>query len=91
MDQGAASMRYERSLAVTGRLEKLTDLIRTGAYSTPALAVKLDVSEQTVYRDIMFLKQRGYSIRSIRQSAGWAYKVLSEPPTDVQGKGSSST
>ena len=83
-------MRYERSFAVTDRLEKLADLIRTGAYSTPALAVKLDVSEQTVYRDIMFLKS-GYSIRSVKQSAGWAYKVLSEPSTDVQGRGSSST
>ena len=84
-------MRYERSLAVTDRLEKVTDLIRTGQFSTPALAVKLAVSEQTVYRDITFLKRRGYLIRSVKLSAGWAYRLLSEPATDVLGKGSSST
>jgi biotin operon repressor len=84
-------MRYERSLAVTNRLERLAEFIRMGDYSTPALAIKLAVSEQTVYRDIMFLKRRGYQIRSVKLSAGWAYRLLSEPATDVLGKGSSST
>jgi biotin operon repressor len=84
-------MRYERSLAVTNRLQKLAEFIRMGDYSSPALAVKLAVSEQTVYRDITFLKQHGYRIRSVKLSAGWAYRLLSEPATDVLGKGSPST
>ena len=84
-------MRYERSLAVMDRIERLTGLIRTGSYSTPTLAVKLRVSEQTIYRYITFLKQRGYAIRAVRASAGWAYRLLSEPATDVLGRGSSRT
>lgn len=82
-------MRYDRSLAVADRLDTLVELIRTGAYSTPTLAKKLHVSEQTVYRDILSLKQRGYTIRSTKQSAGWAYRLDAEPAKAVQGKGSS--
>ena len=80
-------MRYERSLAIAGRLEKLIDLIRAGSYSTPMLAGKLGVSEQTVYRDILHLKQRGYSIRSDKHPTGWAYRFLSDPPDIEQQQG----
>jgi DeoR/GlpR family transcriptional regulator of sugar metabolism len=82
-------MRYERSLAVTGRLESLLELIRTGHYSTPAIAVKLAVCEQTVYRDVLFLKQRGYSIRSRKLASGWAYQLLDEPSVGKEKKGAS--
>jgi biotin operon repressor len=78
-------MRYERSLGIADRIEKLIELIRTGKYSTPALAEKLRVSEQTIYRDVLFLKQRGYSIRAVRQPQGWAYHFLSEPEAAIQG------
>jgi DeoR/GlpR family transcriptional regulator of sugar metabolism len=76
-------MRYERSFAIAGRHGKLIELIRTGEFSTPALAEKLSVSEQTVYRDVLFLKQRGYVIRAVKHSAGWAYHLLAEPTTAV--------
>lgn len=69
-------MRYQRSLAVTKRLADLLSLIRSGMYSSPAIAGKLGVSEQTVYRDILFLKQQGHSIRSVRVSSQWAYQLL---------------
>ena len=80
-------MRYERSLAITDRLGKLIDLIRTGSYSTPTLASKLGVSEQTVYRDILHLKQRGYAIRSDKHPTGWAYRIVSDPLEIEQQKG----
>jgi len=84
-------MRYDRSLAVADRLDNLVSLIRSGAYSTPSLAQKLGVSEQTIYRGIQSLKRRGYAIRSIKQASSWAYRLETEPAKPVQGKGSSGT
>ncbi len=72
-------MRYERTLGITRRHEQLIRLIRTGVYSTPALAEKLGVSDQTIYRDILHLKRRGYVIRSERHAEAWAYVLVSEP------------
>ncbi|MGE3999008.1 MAG: HTH domain-containing protein [Planctomycetaceae bacterium] len=80
-------MRYERSLAIANRHDRLIDLIRSGEFSSPDLATKLKVSEQTIYRDIDFLKQRGYSIRSEKHADGWAYHLLAEPATVSNGKG----
>jgi DeoR/GlpR family transcriptional regulator of sugar metabolism len=74
-------MRYERFRAIGNRHRKLIELIRTGEYSSPFLAEKLDCSEQTIYRDIEFLKEQGYSICAVRIAKGWAYKLLSEPAT----------
>lgn len=72
-------MRYERALAISERHDRLIELIRSGEFSSPELAKKLDVSEQTIYRDVDFLKKRGYSIRSEKHSDGWAYHLLAEP------------
>lgn len=80
-------MRYEKSLAIQSRHDRLVDLIRTGKFSSPDLAQKLGVSEQTIYRDIDFLKKRGYSIRSEKHTNGWAYHLLGEAATDSDGKG----
>ncbi len=80
-------MRYERSLAVTTRLECLLDLIREGSYSTPALAAKLQVCDQTIYRDILFLRQRGHKIRSRKLSSGWIYELLDSPDASPSGQG----
>lgn len=74
-------MRYERALAIAARLDKLIEMIRSGNLSSPELAKKLGVSEQTIYRDIDFLKERGYSIRSEKDADGWGYRLLAEPPT----------
>lgn len=81
-------MRYGRSLAIASRHDRLIELIRSGELSSPKLAKKLEVSEQTIYRDIDFLKHRGYSIRSERHAAGWAYHLLAVPATVSSGKGS---
>jgi DeoR/GlpR family transcriptional regulator of sugar metabolism len=80
-------MRYERSLAVTKRLADLLALIRSGLYSSRAIAEKLGVSDQTVYRDILFLKQQGHSIRSVKLSSRWAYKLSKYSASLRQGRG----
>lgn len=80
-------MRYDRALAIADRHERLIELIRLGEYSSPNLAQKLEVSEQTIYRDIDFLKLRGYSIRSQKHADGWAYHLLEEPARTSSGKG----
>jgi biotin operon repressor len=74
-------MLYERALTIERRLDELLHLIRAGRHSTPELARKLGVSEPTVSRGIAALRQRGYSIRSVKQSKHWAYELLSEPTT----------
>ena len=68
-------MRYERSLAITIRLKELLALVRRGNSSCRSLSEKLGVSEQTVYRDILFLKSQGHPIRSVRLSDRWAYRL----------------
>jgi predicted DNA-binding transcriptional regulator YafY len=82
-------MRYGRSLAIARRHGKLIELIRSGEFSSPDLARRLKVSEQTIYRDIDFLKQRGYYIRSEKHADGWAYHLLAEPATVSYGEGAS--
>jgi len=72
-------MRYERALGIAERHEKLIDLIRSGDFSSSDLAEKLGVSEQTIYRDIDFLKKNGHSIRSEKHTDGWAYHLIAEP------------
>jgi DeoR/GlpR family transcriptional regulator of sugar metabolism len=69
-------MRYERSLAINKRHKDLLALIRGGAHSSPYLAEELGVSEQTIYRDILFLKKQGYIIKAVKLSVNWAYKLL---------------
>lgn len=84
-------MPYERAFSITRRLRRLIPLIRSGRFSTPALAKRLKVSEQTIYRDIDCLKEKGYSIRSVRLSKGWAYKLLAESEMVTHGGGVSLT
>jgi len=82
-------MRYRRAFAIPGRLNKLIKLIRSGAYSSPDLAEKLKVSEQTIYRDIGHLKETGHVICSRKHANGWAYHLLAGPTTTSAEKGSS--
>jgi DeoR/GlpR family transcriptional regulator of sugar metabolism len=79
-------MRYEQAFAITQRLDDLLALIGRGAYSSSLLAEKLGVSEQTVYRDILFLKRRGHSIRAVRLSTNWAYQLSMKNSDDRDRK-----
>lgn len=83
-----AGPRYQKSLGIASRHYRLIDLIRSGEFSSPDLAAKLQVSEQTIYRDIEFLKGQGHDIRAVRLARGWAYKLLEESATIPNGKGS---
>jgi DeoR/GlpR family transcriptional regulator of sugar metabolism len=79
-------MRYEQAFAITERLENLLALIARGTHSSYSLAEKLGVSEQTVYRDILFLKTRGHPIRSVRRSTSWAYQLSREAGDRISGR-----
>lgn len=68
-------MRFERVLTIPRRHQELIRLVRTGDYSASRLAQALHVSEPTVNRDILFLRQNGYPIVSIRMQSGWAYRL----------------
>jgi biotin operon repressor len=73
-------MRYQQAFAITERLDSLLALVGRGLYCSRSLAKKLGVSEQTVYRDILFLKKQGHPIRAVRRSANWVYQLPSRPP-----------
>ncbi len=66
-------MHYQRSLEIETRLDAALRLIRTGSYSTPALARELGVSIPTVSRNVDALRERGHLIRSVRGENGWHY------------------
>lgn len=72
-------MPYQRSRNIENRLRDALKLIRSGGHSTPTLAHTLGISQPTVSRCLTALRERGYSIRSVKTDSGWAYEVLSEP------------
>ena len=71
-------MRYDRALAISKRHEKLLALVKSGAFSSNALANELCVSTPTIYRDVFFLKRQGYPIQSVRQSSRWVYQLAQD-------------
>ena len=56
-------MLYKRSLEIEQRLETVLRLIRSGWYSTPRLAERLDVSIPTVSRYVTALRERDTTSR----------------------------
>jgi transposase len=72
-DFGDLHMRYQHSLAIHERLETVLRLIRTGEYSTPALAEKVGVSIPTISRIVAVLRKRGHDIRAENKGKGWRY------------------
>lgn len=70
-------MLYRRSLEIEQRLDAVLCLIRTGNYSTPAIAEEVGVSIPTVSRIVAALRERGHGIQAERKARGWRY-VLSE-------------
>lgn len=74
-------MRYQHSLEIHERLETVLQLIRTGGYSTPALADEMGVSIPTISRIVAALRARGHAIRAERHDGGWRYVIEeSQPP-----------
>jgi biotin operon repressor len=72
-------MFYEHSQEIAERVDNSLHLIETGSYSTQTLAAALGVSVPTASRVICALRQRGYSIRSVKNGRGWAYRLERYP------------
>ena len=72
-------MTYGRSKIIEDRLADMLTLIRSGGESTPSLAEKLGISQPTVSRCLTALRERGYTIRSVKEDCGWSDEVVSEP------------
>ena len=71
-------MRYKQSLEIHQRLETVLRLIRTGRFSTRALAAEVDVSVPTISRIVAALREQGHDIRSEKTKQGWHYVLISE-------------
>jgi transposase len=72
-------MRYQQTLEIHQRLETVLRLIRTGNYSTPALAETVGVSIPTISRIVAALREQGHDIRAERTSSGWRYVLAHKP------------
>lgn len=81
---------YRRSAQIENRLQALIQLIRKGKFSTPRLATVLKVSEPTISRSLMALRERGYSIRAVNDAGNWAYELAGEPRKQIVRKGGAS-
>jgi biotin operon repressor len=73
-------MRYQQTLEIHQRLETVLRLIRTGSYSTPALAETIGVSIPTISRLVAALREQGHDIRAERVTGGWRYMIPDEIP-----------
>lgn len=68
-------MRYQLALEIRERIEEVLRLIRTGEYSTPALAKAVGVSIPTISRIVAALREQGHDIQAERTSRGWRYVI----------------
>lgn len=68
-------MRYRHSLEIHERLEDVLRLIKTGRYSTPALAEKIGVSIPTISRIVAALRALGHDIHAERSGSVWRYVI----------------
>jgi predicted DNA-binding transcriptional regulator YafY len=66
-------MRYQQALEIHDRLDNVLSLIKTGKFSTPALAKEVGVSVPTISRIVATLRERGHPIKAERTSRGWRY------------------
>jgi biotin operon repressor len=78
-------MLYRRSQEIEKRLADLIRHIRIGRFSTLTLAGVLRVSRPTVARCITALRERGYTIRAVRDADGWSYELVAEPAVNSEG------
>jgi predicted DNA-binding transcriptional regulator YafY len=84
-------MRYQQTLEIHQRLETVLQLIRTGEYSTPALAESVGVSIPTISRIVASLREQGHDIRSERTAKGWRYVLSGKTRTMLRAKPIDST
>ncbi|WP_397570416.1 HTH domain-containing protein [Schlesneria sp. T3-172] len=61
-------------------------LVRTGKYSTPALAEAVGVSIPTISRIVAALRELGHEIRSEKTKQGWRYVWLAKAKPNDTGE-----
>jgi transposase len=66
-------MRYQLALEINERIEEVLRLIKTGEYSTPALAEAVGVSIPTISRIVAALREQGHDIQAERTGKCWRY------------------
>lgn len=71
-------MRYQYSIEITERIEKVLRLIKTGRYSTRALSVEVRVPIPTISRIVSALREQGNDVQSERNVSGWRYVLASK-------------
>lgn len=82
-------MRYQLALEIHERIEEVFRLIRTGEYSTSALAEAVGVSIPTISRIVATLREQWHKIKAERNDTGWRY-VLRPPLPHLADKGQAS-
>lgn len=82
-------MLYQHTLEIHERLETVLRLIRSGKYSTPALARAVGVSIPTISRIVAALRERGHDIRAEKSESGWRYLLSDDEMPAGHGKRSS--
>jgi predicted DNA-binding transcriptional regulator YafY len=83
-------MLYQHTLEIHERLENVLRLIRSGRYSTPALAKEVGVSIPTISRIVAALREQGHEIRAERTEGGWRYLLSDDEMSAGHGKRSRS-
>lgn len=75
-------MRYQLALEIHERIEEVLRLIKTGEYSTPALAEAVGVSIPTISRIVAALREQGHQIKAVRTASSWRYVLESSAQAD---------
>jgi predicted DNA-binding transcriptional regulator YafY len=78
-------MLYRHTLAIHDRLETVLRLIRTGKFSTPALAKEIGVSIPTISRIVAALREQGHGIQAERTRHGWRYVLNGSTKRRLKG------
>jgi len=85
------TMRYQLALEIHERIGEVLRLIKTGEYSTPALAEAVGVSIPTISRIVAALREQGHEIKAVRAASGWRYELVKQPQqTKHASRGTSS-
>lgn len=80
-------MLYQRSQMIEQRLNRVLRLVKTGRYSTPKLAEKLEVSIPTVSRYVTALRERGYELRAEKHNDSWRYVLVGKSSKSLSRSG----
>jgi len=78
-------MPYERTRLIEQRFQQVIELICQNSLNAKNLAASLSVSPATIHRIITELRRRGYTIRSVRDTKGWCYELISSPQLGDNG------